>query len=71
MSSMSSVPFSIGKSVAVIALIEYLGPVLGGVLAGVSPEWSGLIARAIVTYLEFAAYAQGWITIPSSMMLSA
>lgn len=67
----SSSAYSIGRSLAVIAIIEYLRPTLNDLLYNVTGAYSGLISRAIIVYLQFLAYSQGWISIPSTMMLSA
>lgn len=53
------------KSIAVISALEYLRAIIASSTGGLVGDYSGLLARALVTYLEFAAYAQGWITIPA------
>ena len=67
----SSSAYVVGRSLAVIALIEYLQPTIANGLAAITPSYAGLLSKAAVVYLEFVAYSQGWISVPSSMHLSA
>lgn len=64
-------PFTVGKSLAVISLIEYIGPSIARAIQGITGAYTALVAVAIVRYLEFAAYSQGLISIPANLLVSA
>lgn len=66
-----STPWTVGKSVGVIALLEYLGPMIAQMVANVSSQYAILVARSIVLYLELAAYNQGLISVPTNLLISA
>lgn len=63
--------YQAARSVGVIAFLEYIEPTISNALRGLTYAYGDLLGRAIATYLEFCAYAQGWISAPSSMLLSA
>ena len=69
--AMQSTPLTVAKSVGVISLIEYMGPTIARALQNLVGGYAVLLARAIVLYLEFAAYNQGLISIPSNLLVSA
>lgn len=63
--------YSIAKSVAVIGAIQYLTPMIHNLVSGVTTQYADIFTQAIITYLVFAAYSQGWISVPSSFLLGA
>ena len=60
---------SVVKSVAVIAALEYLRAIVSSASSGLAGDYAPLIARALITYLEFVAYAQGWIQVPATLSM--
>ena len=67
----SSSAFTIARSVAVITAIQYTEVIIESILYNVAGGYANIVARSVVMYLLFAAYSQGWISIPANLLLSA
>lgn len=64
----SSTGYQVVRSLAVISAIDYLRPMIGGVVSNVAGGYTGILTDAIMTYLLFIAYSQGWISVPSGLV---
>lgn len=58
------------KSVGVIIAINFVQGVIANMLLSTT-QYGAIISAALSVYLYFAAYAQGWISVPAGLFLAA
>lgn len=66
--ALTSAPLQIGKSLAVIAAIEFFAQQMRTPISNLSPQYAGMISTALSIYLQFWAYRNGWIEIPATSL---